>query len=66
MQECIIYQNDGGGVSIITPAPNCNLTIQQIAKKDVPKGTSYKIVKASEIPIDRSLRLDWYKSLDKT
>jgi len=66
MDQRIIYQNESNGVSIIIPAPNCGLTIEQIAKKDVPKGTSYKIVETSEIPIDRSLRLNWYKSLDKT
>ena len=37
MDERIIYQNDAGGVAIITPC-DCGLTIEQIAAKDVPTG----------------------------
>lgn len=66
MQERIVYKNSEGGVSITTPVSNCGLTLNQIAEKDVPKGTPYRIVKASEVPIDRSLRLGWYKTLNKT
>lgn len=36
MDKRIIYQNDGGGVSIIIPSPDVGLTIEQIAAKDVP------------------------------
>ena len=54
----IIYQNDDGGVAVLTPA-DCGLTIEQIAAKDVPTGKPYKIVDASEIPTDRQWRDEW-------
>lgn len=59
MNKRIIYQNDQGGVSVVIPAPNCGLTIEEIAAKDVPTGKPYKIVDVSEIPTDRSLRNGW-------
>lgn len=59
MQQRIIYQTDDGGVAIIVPAPDCGLTIEQIALKDVPAGKPYKIVDAADIPTDRSLRAAW-------
>ena len=57
----IIYKNPDNSVSIIIPAPEAlqSMTIEQIAKKDVPTGYKYKIVDVSEIPSDRSLRNAW-------
>ena len=55
----IIYRTDEGGVAVIIPAPDCGLTIEQIAAKDVPTGKPYKIVDVSEIPTDRSQRDLW-------
>ena len=55
----IIYPNDEGGVSIVVPAPDCELTLEQIAGKDVPAGKPYQIVDVSEIPDDRSYRNAW-------
>lgn len=54
----IIFQNDEGGISVVTPA-DCGLTIEEIAAKDVPTGKPYKIVDASEVPSDRSQRMTW-------
>lgn len=59
MNKRIIYPNDNGGVSVIIPAPECGLTIEQIAAKDVPAGRTYKIVDVAEIPIDRTFRAAW-------
>jgi hypothetical protein len=59
MNQRIIYPSDNGGVCIIIPAPECGLTIEQIAAKDVPAGKPYKIVDVSEIPTDRSMRDAW-------
>lgn len=61
MLERIIYSNGEGGVSVIVPAPDCGLTIEQIAAKDVPAGTAYEIVNASEIPADRTFRNAWVR-----
>lgn len=59
MNKRIIYQNNEGGVSIIVPAPECGLTIEQIATKDVPAGKPYKIVDVADIPSDRTFRNAW-------
>ena len=49
----VIYYNDEGGVSIITPNPLCGLTVAEVAVKDVPAGVAYSVVDPSEIPEDR-------------
>ena len=59
MSQRIIYQNQEGNVAVIVPAPECGLTIEEIAAKDVPAGKPYKIVDVSEIPTDRSQRNAW-------
>ena len=59
MNQRIIYPTDEGGVSVIIPAPECGLSIEQIAAKDVPAGKPYKIVDLSEIPTDRVFRSAW-------
>ena len=59
MDKRIIYPNDDGGVYVIIPAPECGLTIEQIAAKDVPAGKPYKIVDVAEIPTDRTFRAAW-------
>ena len=55
----IIYPTSDGGVSLIVPAHECGLTIEEIAAKDVPAGVTYKIVDISEIPSDRTFRNAW-------
>ena len=57
----IIYKNNNGGVSVITPSDEslAFMTIDEIAKKDVPTGLPYKIVGDSEIPTDRTFRDAW-------
>jgi len=59
MNQRIIYQTDEGGVAVIVPAPECPLSLEEIAKKDVPTGRPYKIVDVSEIPNDRTFREAW-------
>jgi hypothetical protein len=59
MNKRIIYPTDDGGVSIIVPSPNCGLTIEEIAAKDVPAGKPYEIVDAADIPSDRTFRNAW-------
>ena len=58
MDKRIIYKNTDGSIAIIVPA-NCGLTVEQIAKKDVPTGLKYKIVDVSEVPSDREFRNAW-------
>lgn len=61
MDKRIIYKQDNGTVAIIVPTPDAlkTMTIEEIAKKDVPTGKSYKIVDVSEIPTDRKFRNAW-------
>lgn len=59
MNQRIIYENDEGGVSIIVPSPNCGLTIEQIAAKDVPAGKPFQIVNVEDVPSDRTFRNAW-------
>ena len=59
MNQRIIYPTDDGGVAVIIPAPECGLTIEQIAAKDVPQGKPFKIIDASEVPTDRTFRNAW-------
>ena len=61
MNKRIIYKNPDNTVSIIIPTPEAlqSMTIEQIAIKDVPANTPYKIVDVSEIPSDRTFRNAW-------
>ena len=59
MNQRIIFPNDEGGVSVIIPAPECDLTIEEIAAKDVPAGKPFEIVDAADIPEDRTFRNAW-------
>ena len=59
MNQRIIYQTDDGGVAVIIPAPECGLTIEENAAKDVPAGKHFKIVDVSDIPEDRTFRNAW-------
>jgi hypothetical protein len=57
--KLIIYPNDDGGICILTPAPECGLSLQEIAAKDVPAGKPYKIIDAADVPADRTFRNAW-------
>jgi hypothetical protein len=59
MNQRIIYPTDDGGVAIVIPAPECGLTIEEIAAKDVPAGKPYQIVSVDDIPSDRTFRNAW-------
>ena len=58
-EKRIIYPTDDGGVAVIVPAPGCGLTIEEIARKDVPLGKPFKIVNAADVPSDRTFRNAW-------
>lgn len=59
MEKRIIYPTENGGVAVIVPAPECGLTIEEIATKDVPAGKPYKIVDVADVPSDRTFRNAW-------
>ena len=54
-----IYENDEGGISIVIPADNCPLTLEQIKDKDCPSRKPVYTVDKSAIPTDRSFRNAW-------
>ena len=53
----IIYTNESGGVSVIHPTGE--LSIEEVAAKDVPEGVAYEIVEDDAIPSDRTFRNAW-------
>ncbi len=55
----IIFPNDDGGVSVIIPSDNFGLSVEDIARKDVPAGKAYQIVDVADVPSDRSFRNAW-------
>lgn len=57
MNKRIIYPHNGT-VAVITPLP-CGLSLEQIARKDVPANTPYLIIDADDIPEDRTYRDAW-------
>ena len=57
MNQRIIYQNEEGGVSILIPTGE--LSIEEVARKDVPANTPYLIVNTEDIPSDRTFRNAW-------
>jgi len=52
----IIYQTEIG-IAIITPTGE--LSVEEVAIKDVPTGVGYKIINDDEIPSDRTFRNAW-------
>ena len=60
----IIYKRTDGGITIIIPADDIDMTVEEIAQKDVPTGLKYKIVDKSEISSDRTFRNAW--TIDET
>ena len=59
MNSRIIYPTDDGGVAVIIPAPECGLSIEEIAARSVPEGKPFKIVDVADIPSDRTFRDAW-------
>lgn len=53
MNSLIIFPNDNGGVVFCYPA-ECGLTIQEIARKDVPEGKPFLIVPDEQVPKDHT------------
>lgn len=56
--QVIIYK-DGGYTCVVIPRTDSGLTIEQIAQKDVPKDSAYRIVDSLEIPTDPAARAGW-------
>lgn len=57
----IIYKNSYGGISIVTPSKDIIelMSIDDLAKKDVPDGVEFWIIEDSDIPTSRVFRDAW-------
>ena len=54
-----IYTNDDGSISIVIPADNTDLTLDEIKAKSCPSDKTVYTVDKSAIPTDRSFRNAW-------
>lgn len=59
MTKVIIHENETGGVVVLMPAPDCGLTLEQIALKDVPPEKPFKYVEKSQLPKDDEFFEAW-------
>jgi hypothetical protein len=60
MDQVIIYNTDQGlAIMLPTPEALAALGINAIAKKDVPAGKKFKIVKRSELPTNWDEAYAW-------
>lgn len=59
MQQIIVYIDSSGQLVEVAPNPDCGLSIEQIALKDVPAGIPYKIIDRQNIPADLTFRDAW-------
>lgn len=59
--QSFIYQNSNGGISVGTPTDEAlqTQTIEQIATKDTPAGTTYYIVDSDSLPVDTAFFNSW-------
>lgn len=57
MPQRIIYQTNEGGVAILVPTGE--LSIEEVARKDVPAGARYAIINTADVPTDRTFRSAW-------
>jgi hypothetical protein len=59
MSQVIIYPNNEGWLSVVIPTSECQLSIEEIARKDVPAGKPYHIINASQLPQDSVFFSAW-------
>lgn len=57
MNQRIIYPT-AGGIAVVIPA-DCGFPIEEIARKDVPADTPYRLIDADDLPEDRTFRDAW-------
>lgn len=53
----IIYTNKNGGISVVHPTGE--LSVEEVAAKDVPDGVPFEIVEDNAIPSNRTFRDAW-------
>lgn len=58
MKQIIVYPQPEGPVAIIIPVTT-ELSIIELARKDVPTGQPFRILPHSDAPADREGRIAW-------
>ena len=57
MNQCIIYSNGSGGICLIMPTGE--LSVEEVARKDVPAGVPYVILDMEKVPADHTFFNAW-------
>jgi hypothetical protein len=55
----IIYKFGINGVAVVYPSPTWKSSLEELATKDVPTNTPYKIVDSQALPQDYNFRTAW-------
>tara|TARA_R100000149_G_C5842207_1_gene113814 strand:- start:303 stop:536 length:234 start_codon:yes stop_codon:yes gene_type:complete len=62
----VVYKETNGTVAVIhtvansiNPSTGQQWTVEELAKKDVPTGSKYKIIEDSDLPSNRNFRDAW-------
>lgn len=59
MNQVIVYPNQEKPGQICVIHPSIELSIEEVAKKDVPSGLPYKIINTTDLPDSRIFRSAW-------
>ena len=59
MKLAIFKPTDSDTISVLIPAPNCELSLMDICRKDCPSGVKFKIIEHTDLPEDREFRDAW-------
>ncbi len=55
MKTNIIFPNaETGGIVLVYPVLDCGLSIEEIARKDVPANVPYLLLEADQVPSDHT------------
>ena len=57
--QCIIYPDAQAGIAVTVPYLDCGLTLEQIARKDVPTGVAYRVIDDTDLPGDYAYQSAW-------
>lgn len=52
MNQVIVYPQNNGRIAIVYPAAESGLSVNEIARKDVPAGKPYILLNTEDIPTD--------------
>lgn len=56
--KCVLYPHPSGCLAVVVPA-DCGLSVEEIARKDVPAGLPFLIVDRADLPQDETYAAAW-------